>query len=65
MRNVRVRLPDALADGALAAADAASDVPSGMSLPAVIRLALARLAGWPADAAQAVARPRASNARKS
>jgi hypothetical protein len=54
---VGATVPDELAAGA----QDAEGVPPGLSLPALIRFALARLAGWPLPAAAAVARPRAKD----
>jgi len=53
--QIRVNVPAELAEYA----QGAEGVPPGMPLRALIRFALARLAGWPLGAAAAVARPRA------
>jgi hypothetical protein len=63
MRSVKIRLPDELAAGVEAAALTADDVPAGMTLPALVRYLLAGFAGWPRDAALAIARPRAASGK--
>ena len=52
MHDVHARVPEPL----LEAARAAPDVPAGLGLAALVRLALARLCGWPDAAVQTIAR---------
>lgn len=54
MHDIHVAVPEALADDARRAAQ----LPARTSVQALIRLALARLAGWPDSAALTVARPK-------
>jgi hypothetical protein len=54
MYDVHALVPEPLIE----AARAAPDVPAGLGVAALVRLALARLAGWPDTAVRAVTRPR-------
>jgi hypothetical protein len=50
MYDVHARVPEPLIE----AARSGPDVPAGLGLAALVRLALARLAGWPDTAVRAV-----------
>jgi hypothetical protein len=57
--DLHARVPETL----LAAAREAPEVPAGLGVAALVRLALARLAGWPDSAALAVTVRRAAPRR--